>query len=80
LGEPAVNFPAHQGTRRKGPLIRRVSSGGGSTNSTPRAATADAVIRENRKGVCTLYTPRKINMEPENDDLEDDFPFQSGDF
>ena len=27
-----------------------------------------------------LDTPRKINMEPENDGLEDDFPFQLGDF
>ena len=28
-----------------------------------------------------IYTyPRKINMEPENDGLEDDFPFQLGDF
>jgi len=25
-------------------------------------------------------TPWKINMEPENDDLEDDFPLQLGDF
>ena len=26
------------------------------------------------------YTPPKINIEPENDGLEDDFPFQLGDF
>ena len=26
------------------------------------------------------YTPPKINMEPENGGLEDDFPFQTGDF
>ena len=25
-------------------------------------------------------TPWKIDMEPENDGLEDDFPFQTGDF
>ena len=25
-------------------------------------------------------TPCEINMEPENDGLEDDFPFQTGDF
>ena len=25
-------------------------------------------------------TPWKINMEPQNDGLEDDFPFQFGDF
>ena len=25
-------------------------------------------------------TPLKINMEPENDGLEDDFPFQTCDF
>ena len=25
-------------------------------------------------------TPWKINMEPQNDGLEDDFPFQLGDF
>ena len=28
----------------------------------------------------TKYTPWKINMEPENDGLEDDVPFQLGDF
>ena len=28
------------------------------------------------KNGCTLW---KINMEPGNDDLEDDFPFQMGD-
>ena len=27
-----------------------------------------------------LYTPWKINMEPKNDGLEDDFPFQLGGF
>ena len=27
-----------------------------------------------------VCTPWKINMEPENDGLEDDFPFQLGDF
>ena len=27
-----------------------------------------------------LSTPWKINMEPENDGLEDDFPFQLGGF
>ena len=27
-----------------------------------------------------ISTPWKINMEPENDGLEDDFPFQLGDF
>ena len=26
------------------------------------------------------HTPWKINMEPENGGLEDDFPFQLGDF
>ena len=25
------------------------------------------------------FTPRKINMEPKNGGLEDDFPFQLGD-
>ena len=25
-------------------------------------------------------TPRKTNMEPKNGGLEDDFPFQTGDF
>ena len=25
-------------------------------------------------------TPLKINMEPKNEGLEDDFPFQTGDF
>ena len=30
---------------------------------------------------CQLHsTPPKINMEPENDGLEDYFPFQLGDF
>ena len=28
----------------------------------------------------TLNTPCKINTEPENDGLEDDFPLQLGDF
>ena len=28
----------------------------------------------------TPYTPLKINIEPESDGLEDDFPFQTGDF
>ena len=27
----------------------------------------------------TTNAPRKINMKPEKDDLEDDFPFQLGD-
>ena len=27
-----------------------------------------------------LVTPLKINMEPENEGLEDEFPFQTGDF
>ena len=27
-----------------------------------------------------MDTPQKINMEPETDGLEDDFPFQTGDF
>ena len=35
LNNQHKNLP-YQSTRRKGPLIRRVSSGGGSTNSTPR--------------------------------------------
>ena len=26
------------------------------------------------------YTPLKTNMEPKNEGLEDDFPFQTGDF
>ena len=26
------------------------------------------------------YIPKKINMEPTNGGLEDDFPFQTGDF
>ena len=29
--------------------------------------------------VQTIYTPLKINMEPKNAGLEDDFPFQIGD-
>ena len=41
---------------------------------------------ENRKTIFTIAdheifgTPWKINMEPETDGLEDDFPFQLGDF
>ena len=27
-----------------------------------------------------MFTPLKINMEPKNGGLEDDFPFQTGDF
>ena len=26
------------------------------------------------------YTPRKTNIEPQNRSLEDDFPFERGDF
>ena len=26
------------------------------------------------------YTPLKMNMEPKNEGLEDDFPFETGDF
>ena len=34
------------------------------------------------KGRCVVYffTPLKINMEPQNEGLEDVFPFQMGDF
>jgi len=28
----------------------------------------------------SMITPPKINMEPQNGDLEDDFPLQWGDF
>ena len=35
--------------------------------------------RANKPNI-SLYTPWKIIMEPENDGLEDDFPFQLGDF
>ena len=31
-------------------------------------------------GKILQVTPWKINMEPENNGLEDDFPFQTGDF
>ena len=27
-----------------------------------------------------IFTPLKIKMEPENESLEEDFPFQTGDF
>ena len=27
-----------------------------------------------------MFTPPKLNIEPENEGLEDDFPFQRGDF
>jgi len=30
--------------------------------------------------ILDVYTPWKLNMEPENGGLEDDFPFQLGDF
>ena len=36
--------------------------------------------RSSKMSIDRDYTPRKINMEPEKDDLEDDFPFQLGDF
>ncbi len=35
-------------------------------------------FRENN--VFNIVTPRKTNMEPKNGGLEDDFPFQTGDF
>ena len=39
------------------------------------------LISANFKDVSSLEgTPWKISMEPENDGLEDDFPFQLGDF
>ena len=42
-------------------------------------ATMETVIQVGV--VCTSgSTPWKINMEPENDGLVDDFPFQLGDF
>ena len=31
-------------------------------------------------GRCVHITPLKTNMEPKNAGLEDDFPFQTGDF
>ena len=34
----------------------------------------------NKPPIKTTPTPLKINMEPENDGLEDDFPFQTCDF
>ena len=34
-------------------------------------------LAENKAG---YSTPPKINIEPENDGLEDDFPFELGDF
>ena len=33
-----------------------------------------------KKGYQYHITPSKINMEPKNEGLEDDFPFQTGDF
>ena len=32
------------------------------------------------EGISNRFTPWKINMEPENDGLEDEFPFQLGGF
>ena len=40
---------------------------------------SSAYVRENPTPQNSL-TPWKINMEPENDGLEDDVPFQLGDF
>ena len=35
---------------------------------------------EKNLGLFRVYTPLKINMEHNNGGLEDDFPFQIGDF
>jgi len=32
------------------------------------------------KMVPSIFTPLKINMEPKNPVLEDDYPFRTGDF
>ena len=45
--------------------------------SLPGPGIEEREFLTTRKGAhrCEMITPRKINMEPENDGLEDDFPF-----
>ena len=47
--------------------------GGKGRVKSPRGRSAHAPLPND-------VTPGKINMVPENDGLEDDFPFQLGDF
>ena len=53
----------------------------------PYQVSCDRAIRYSGLGVRSvdpvgdfLDTPLKINMEPQSEGLEDDFPFQTGDF
>ena len=52
---------AAEATRAQGQSVLQQGGGGGG---------GDFLLREIKKD-----TPRKINIEPENDGLEDDFPF-----
>ena len=54
---------------------------GGPGPKTSESATSSCLPLENQWfKEDSSFTPRKINMEPENDGLQDDFPFQLGDF
>ena len=54
----------------------------GATGHRKRVAFLSSKIEEidRNENRNTCPTPWKINMEPENDGLEDDFPFQLGGF
>ena len=67
LSEPS---PVYDGSSTWAPVvwIPRISVWKGVESQTTGPQTRQWTI-----------TPRKINIEPENDGLEDDFPFQMGD-
>ena len=46
----------------------------------PRKIAWGEVTVTKKTGSVTVGTPPKTNMEPNNGGLEDDFPFQTGDF
>ena len=50
------------------------------SSSIPIQAGRGQKCYKETMAVSCFGTPWKINMEPENDGLEDDFPFQLGDF
>ena len=70
----------------RGPERKKASSGGCCSRPTSWRSSTSVfvwmVYRIHGTGTYILpaFTPPKINMEPENDGLEDDFPFQLGDF
>ena len=74
---PETTSQAPTGSSRPpnlGDWLNTEKSGDRNSNSTRRGSEYHSNFGER------LYTPWKINMEPENDGLEDDFPFQLGGF